>query len=230
MGADTRLAPLAELGVAVASIDYRLAPAARFPDPVLDVGSAVNFLRREGPRWNLDVARVGAWGASAGAHLALLAALAPVLPAGGDGTDRAAVAAGDVGTAGDRIDAVVNWFGAVDLVALAARSPLEQLVRPPGPEAGLLGVDDPNAALRAARAASPVNHLRADGPPVLTMHGDRDQMVPVGLSTRLHDALTLLGVDSTLVVLGGAGHEDPKFERPEILAYTAAWLRARLAS
>jgi dipeptidyl aminopeptidase/acylaminoacyl peptidase len=63
-----------------------------------------------------------------------------------------------------------------------------------------------------ARLASPVTHVSPDDPPFLIVHGDRDRVVPLDQSVRLHQALTAAGVESTLYVVKGAGHgfRDPK--------------------
>lgn len=66
----TRIArPLAARGFAVFSVDYRLAPAARFPAPLADLQQAIAWLRANAATYRLDPDAVGAWGYSAGAHL-----------------------------------------------------------------------------------------------------------------------------------------------------------------
>ena len=67
---------LAAQGVAVFVIDYRRATAGKvFPQNLEDVASALAFVRDQGPSLSLDPDRLGLLGASAGAHLAALAAL-----------------------------------------------------------------------------------------------------------------------------------------------------------
>ena len=73
--ADERLVPLARSGVAVAAVQYRLSGQASFPAPLDDARAAVRWLRAHAHDYGLDAARVGAWGASAGGHLASLLAL-----------------------------------------------------------------------------------------------------------------------------------------------------------
>ena len=71
-------------GIAVISIDYRLVTTAldgsfvnTFPVPVTDVDRAVRFVKAHASAWNLDPEHVMLAGASAGGHLAALAAAAP---------------------------------------------------------------------------------------------------------------------------------------------------------
>jgi acetyl esterase/lipase len=68
---------LAARGYALFTISYRLAKkgAKRFPEAVHDVVAAVRFLRAKAAQYRIDPERLALFGASAGAHLASLAAL-----------------------------------------------------------------------------------------------------------------------------------------------------------
>ena len=67
---------LAAHGIAVFSISYRLATKTKtFPEAVQDVLAGVQFLRGKAGGFGIDPTRIGLLGASAGAHLAALAAL-----------------------------------------------------------------------------------------------------------------------------------------------------------
>jgi acetyl esterase/lipase len=67
---------LAARGIAVFAISYRLATKARtFPEAVQDVLAGVQFIRGKASAFGIDPTRIGLLGASAGAHLAALAAL-----------------------------------------------------------------------------------------------------------------------------------------------------------
>ncbi len=60
---------------AVATVDYRLAPEARFPTAAEDCYAALEFLASEAPRLGLDVARMAVGGESAGGNLAAVVAM-----------------------------------------------------------------------------------------------------------------------------------------------------------
>ncbi|WP_116451640.1 alpha/beta hydrolase [Blastococcus litoris] len=219
--AEQRLLPVAESGVAVAAVDYRLSGQATFPAPLDDARGAVRWLRANGAEHGLDATRVGAWGASAGGHLASLLALTED--------------AGDAELGDSSVQAVVAWFAPSDLLLRDSdvpEGPLPPFVTAPLPEpsfeARLLGVQQVRDAREAARAASPVAHVRAGAPPFLLMHGDRDGLVPSGHSRRLHHALRAEGVDAGLWLLHGANHEDPAFDAPESLAAVSSFLRRHL--
>lgn len=57
---------------------------------------------------------------------------------------------------------------------------------------------------------------------------DRDRTIPGSQSRLLHNAPVRVGAESTLVTLGGTGHEDRRFEPTAQLTMTAGWLRAAL--
>jgi acetyl esterase/lipase len=67
---------LAARGIAVFSLSYRLATKGKtFPQAVQDVLAGVQFVRGKAGEFGIDPARIGLMGASAGGHLAALAAL-----------------------------------------------------------------------------------------------------------------------------------------------------------
>ena len=76
-------ADLAGRGYAVWNLDYRKLgePGAGYPGTFQDVAAAVDRLRTEAPKYDLDLHRVIAVGHSAGGHLALWAAARGRLPA-----------------------------------------------------------------------------------------------------------------------------------------------------
>ena len=79
----TLAADLAGRGYAVWNVEYRKLgePGAGYPGTFQDVGAAVDRLRAEAPKFDLDLGRVVAMGHSAGGHLALWAASRGRLPA-----------------------------------------------------------------------------------------------------------------------------------------------------
>ena len=56
------------------------------------------------------------------------------------------------------------------------------------------------------KAASPVTYVSKDDPPVLTLHGDRDALVPIGQATMLDEKMKAVGASHTLMVFEGQGH------------------------
>lgn len=64
-------------GYVTINIDYRLLDEAPFPACIEDVKCAVRWLRAHAAEYQIDPDRIGAYGHSAGAHLALMLAMAP---------------------------------------------------------------------------------------------------------------------------------------------------------
>lgn len=178
----------ASSGLAMASIDYRLSGQARFPAPLQDVKEAIAWLKANCDAYGFDGGAVGLWGASAGAHLAALAALTATGPA-------------------EQVQAVVGGYAPADLARMDEGAPPGSLVHDciGSAEEDLLGVR-PGEALELARAASPVAHVRAGAPPFLILHGQADLIVPARQSELLYEALACGGCEATLCLIDGFDH------------------------
>ncbi|MBN1154436.1 alpha/beta hydrolase [candidate division KSB1 bacterium] len=73
----TLLLDYAFQGYVTLSVEYRLVDEAPFPACIEDVKCAVRWLRAHAEKYNVDPERIGAFGHSAGAHLALMVAMTP---------------------------------------------------------------------------------------------------------------------------------------------------------
>jgi acetyl esterase/lipase len=172
---------IASHGYAVASVGYRFAPAHLFPAQFDDARAAIRFLRENAKRFDLDPARVGALGFSAGGHLALL--LGTASP-GADG----------------RVQCVVSFFGPTDLSRYATTPGIEDAFMVP-----LLGPacrTDPDVY----RKASPLARVSKDSAPVLMIHGTADLVVPIVHSELMLKKLREAGVTAELIPVCGEGH------------------------
>lgn len=187
---------VAQAGIAVASVDYRLTGEATWPAQLHDAKAAVRWLRARAGELGVDPGRIAAWGESAGGHLAELLGLT------GGHEDLE----GDLGITGSSsaVDAVVAWYAPSDLAAIPGDlgvDPHEPATR----EALLLGAPAIDVPERAAQA-SPIAHVHPDAPPFLLLHGARDRMVPCVQSERLYAALLEAGADVELDVYEDADH------------------------
>jgi acetyl esterase/lipase len=206
--------PLLADGYAVASIEYRLSSQAIFPAQIHDCKAAVRFLRANAARYHLDPNCFGAWGSSAGGHLAALLGTS-------GGVKELEGSAGNLEQS-SRVQCVCDWFGPADLTTIVAQSGPE--IKVPHdtadcPEAHLVG-GPLGENLAKARLASPTTYVNKEAPPFLIMHGDRDDAIPLAQSQQLDAALRKAGVETTLIVIHGAGHG---FGGP------AAWARPDLS-
>jgi acetyl esterase/lipase len=173
--------PLTELvknGFAVASVDYRLSPVARFPAQIHDCKAAIRFLRGSAAKYGINAERIGIAGASAGGHLVALIGV----------TNNHTVLEGDVGEYDDQsssVQAIVDYYGPTNFMTILKQSTPHGLsVRVPALKL-LLG-DEPDNAPDLARLASPVFHVDSSDPPLLLIHGDQDPQVPINQSHELH--------------------------------------------
>lgn len=205
---------LARRGYAVAGVNYRLSGVAPFPAAIEDCKCAVRWMRARAADTGVDPDRIGAWGASAGGHLALLLGCAD---------DKAGLegAGGHEGVS-SRIRAVCSWFGPTDFT----KGHREFERGGGGSVLAFLG-GTPGEKPDAYRLASPVTHISKDAPPILLMHGDRDATVPFSQSEVMHLKLKEAGVESTLFRVKNGGHgfqsvggEKAEPAMPEILEAT----------
>jgi acetyl esterase/lipase len=215
---EERLLRVAAQGLAVASVSYRFTDIATYPAQLEDGRAALSWLRANASEYGLQRDGFGAWGASAGGWIALMLALT-----GEDPSQRA--------------DTACAWFTPANLASVtsereAAGLPMPDFMegRPMARvELGLLGLDALEDDPELARDASPLSHVGDARGPILLIHGDRDGMINLAQSVAMHDALQAAGADSQLLVLPGANHEDPAFNKPAVLAATAGFLLASLS-
>jgi acetyl esterase/lipase len=192
-----------DLGYAVASINYRLAPESVFPAQLLDVKAAIRYLRANATELDLDPDRFAVIGESAGAHLAaLLGTTRDVAEFDDPSLGNSAVSSA--------VQAVVDFYGPADLTTSDAQRALNPACpSEPDPNIALLLGASPAAAPDLAAAASPVTYLHPDQdlPPFFIAHGDADCVVPYQQSVQLHEAIEAAAPGrSQLNVVPGSGH------------------------
>lgn len=188
---------LLSAGYGVASAGYRLSQEALFPAQIEDCRAAVRWLRANAERYNLDPHRFGAWGPSAGGHLAALLGTAHHV--------REWDCLGDNQEWSSAVQAVCDWFGPTDFLRMNDAPGAMDHDAPDSPESQLVGGPIQENRDRVARA-NPITYVAPGAPPFLIVHGDRDDLVPLNQSELLHAALQQAGMTSTLIVVKGAGH------------------------
>jgi acetyl esterase/lipase len=212
-GSPDGLAPhgrqLASRGIFAVSAGYRLIGqgAARIDDCIADVRRAVEHFSRLAARRGLDSSRLASGGSSAGAHLALVAAM--IAPDGPFPAPEPGVAA------------VVALNPVVDLLAYSPeqRQSLEQ-----------------GAGIAAGKAVeySPIEFVRPGNPPVLIQHGTCDEVAPIGQARRFRDVMVQAGNDCILLEYERAGHAfhypGPDGHFDDVIDATAEFLLDRLAA
>jgi acetyl esterase/lipase len=191
---DMPVLQLAKAGYFAASIEYRLSNVAKWPAQIQDCKLGVRWLRANAAKYHVDPNRIGAWGGSAGGHLvACLGTMADVKDYEGDG--------GYPGVS-SAVQAVVDFFGPTDFT-----DPRIDLYPPSSVRLaeGLFGVShDQNPELW--KSGSPTAYVKAGDPPILIVHGDADQVVPVAQAILFDAALTQAGVPHQLIIVKNGGH------------------------
>lgn len=221
---------LLDRGIAVASVNYRLtseegewggAPVV-WPAQIHDVKAAVRFLRASAPQLGLDRCAVGAWGSSAGGHLAAMMAVSSGVGhlEGGVGLHTAW---------GSAVLVAADYYGPSDLLAMNG-----DVTNPPGsiidhdvwfsPESRLVGWDEPGQGIgdirnnignpaapypqlvALTRSASPALLVDAGDAPLFIGHGAQDTSVPTLQSVRIADAYAAASVPFEILIDPDAGH------------------------
>jgi len=197
------LLPYMEMGWNVVNVEYRLAKVSQAPAAVEDCLCALRWVIRNAKQYGFDTSKIVVSGGSAGGHLALTTGLIPASA----GLDRQCP-----GTEELKVAAIVNWFGITDVADLLD-----------GPNMRAYAVQWlgslPNR-VEIAKRVSPLTYVRPGIPPIISIQGDADPVVPYTHSVRLQDALAKAGVDHELITIAGGRHGN--FTRAENLrAFTA---------
>ncbi len=206
--------PFTERGYVVFEVVHGSQPKYTIPEILDHVQRAVRYVRANASRFGIDPEKLGVTGGSAGGHLSLMLGLAPEP---GDTSAKDPVEREPA-----RVQAVacffpptdfLNWGqpgqNALDLPHLKfvyAAFDFRRFDQQTGrferlPEAERIEIE---------RRMSPVYHVSPDDPPVLIIHGDADQLVPLQQAELIIDRLKEAGVKCKLVVKKGAGHGWPQ--------------------
>ncbi|HEX4072587.1 MAG TPA: alpha/beta hydrolase [Planctomycetaceae bacterium] len=184
----------AAAGFVAASVNYRLSREAPFPAGLYDCQAAVRWLRAHAGEYHLDPNRIGAYGNSAGGHLALLLGL--LGPSSGldeQGGPFPAEASG--------VQAVVSDSGTIDLVAEHKNGTIRTVIE------RFLGGPPDQKRLAEYQAASPINHLAGKTPPLLLIYGEADNQVDARTADHLVSELSHRGQrEISYFRLAGVGH------------------------
>lgn len=194
--------PYLEMGFIVVNVEYRVAKISLAPAAVEDCLCALHWIGRNAKQYGFDLSKLVVTGASAGGHLALTTALIP----SSTGFDNGCAHADDPDWTGPwsdvrpKVAAVINWFGITDVAQMLHGNGVRSYA------VSWLG-DAPDRDDLAKRL-SPLTYVRAGLPPILTVHGDADHVVPYSDATRLHEALNKAAVKNQLVTIYGGDHGD----------------------
>jgi acetyl esterase/lipase len=197
--------PFLERGWTVVNVEYRMASTALAPAAVEDTRCALRWVFRNAQQWRFDTSKIVLTGHSAGGHLSLITAMLPAE----SGLDNQCYGTEKIGVA-----AVINWFGITDVNDVIKGPNLKNYAA--------MWMGSQVNADEIARRVSPLTYVSAGVPPILTIHGDKDDVVPYTHATRLHEALEKAKAPNQLLTIKGGGHGG--FTQAEYVAsYDAIW-------
>ena len=190
--------PYLEMGWAVVNVGYRLARVSLAPGAVEDTRCALRWVMENAEKYNFDTDKIVLTGRSAGGHLSLITGMLPA----SSSLDRRCLGRDDL-----KVAAIVNWFGITDVDDLLEGENMQSYA--------VTWLGSQSDRHEIARRVSPLSYVRPGLPPVLTIHGDADRVVPYDHAVRLHRALDESGVPNQLVTIPGGKHG--RFSRAELL-------------
>jgi acetyl esterase/lipase len=174
---------LAADGYAVFALDYRHAPAFRYPIALNDVRSEIALIVNNAAAYRADRTRMAILGHSSGGELAELCAFAPYAP----------------------FRALISYSGAIDLVNGYKIPPRPDPIDVRQVITAYMGAT-PDEDPQGYRSASPIYQVRSGLPPTLLIYADRDHVVDFASAEMFKDALRSKGADVTFVELPWTEH------------------------
>ncbi|MEP6945933.1 MAG: alpha/beta hydrolase [Acidobacteriota bacterium] len=198
--------PFLERGWRVVDVEYRMASNSLAPAAVEDTRCALRWVFRNAKQYNFDTTKIVLMGHSAGGHLSLISGMLPEKTP----LDNNCYADEKYGDPKIKVAAIVNWFGISDVNDLIQGPNLKNYA--------MMWIGSQKNADEIAKSVSPLTYVRAGLPPVITIHGDKDDVVPYTQATRLKEALDRVGVKNQLYTVKGGGHG--QFTREQ---YIPAW-------
>ncbi|SJL84506.1 alpha/beta hydrolase [Vibrio palustris] len=222
---------LAQAGFVVAAVEYRVLPHT-FPAPLVDGKSAVRFLRANAEAYNIDVARIGVLGNSAGGWLAEMM---------GATNEEVEFDKGWFLEQPSTVNAVATLYGISNLLNIGegyegkANASHQQANVPEALLINGLAFHDKlggtiNSDKPKALFASPLGHMRAGLPPFLIMHGSNDSLVSPVQGAQLFEALKEHGHNPEYYLIEGADHGDESWYQDATIKIIVEWFCQQLMS
>lgn len=205
---------LAESGILVASIDFRMPPEAPYPASLADINLAVRWLKARARTYGSRPDWVGSIGTSSGGHQVLLAAMRPNDPR------YAALPLAEMGQIDARVAFVISGWGVLDpllryhLAKAAGNAELLENHHAFWGDEATMSEGSPPAILDRGE--------KVDLPPALVLGGDSDEWVPLETMQRLVQGWKKGGGEVELQLYPGAkhgfmtGNPDAPYARPAL--------------
>jgi acetyl esterase/lipase len=208
-----QLLPYLSLGWAVINVEYRLARNSPAPAAVEDCRCALRWATYHAKEYGLDPAKFVLTGSSAGGHLSLITGMLPAESIFNRECPTDPSTRWREGAEPEvKVAAIVNWYGITDVNEL--------LEGPNAKHYAMEWLGSLSNRQELAKQVSPINYVRAGIPPIITIHGDQDDIVPYTQAVRLHTSLEKAGVANQLITIPGGKHGG--FKRQDLVSSFAA--------
>ena len=186
-------------GFACISLGYTLSPKAVYPQPVIEIKKAVEYIKRHAEQLHINPDKIILWGGSAGAHLAALAAYSHdtgYLYRESDFSDSS-------------VNMLVLWYGCHSFFI---GKQLDNWIYK-----NFFGTDDLSEASESIILSNPGCHVTENAPYTILQHGLIDAVVPYKQSVYLYNTIkTIAGEDRCRLYLSeNCDHADVKLFAPD---------------
>jgi acetyl esterase len=189
---------LAESGIFVAAIDFRMPPEASYPASLADINLATRWLKANAREFRSRADWVGSFGTSSGGHQVLLAAMRPEDPRYSE------LWLADAPALDARLAFVISGWGVLDPLLryeLAKKTGNAELLENHhqfwGDETAMAEANPPRMLDRGEKV---------DLPPALVFGGDKDEWVPVEVMKKFVADYRKAGGEAELQLYEGANH------------------------
>ncbi len=181
------------------------------------VNMGIRFVKQHAAEYKIDPERLGLTGASAGGHLATLAAVTPQ-----DGKPDSNEPELKQST---KIRAAAVFFPPTDFLDWNGKPADAQTLGDLYFVGGVKGHSEEEIKARALEL-SPARMIKGVPIPFLLVHGDADPLVPLQQSQKMVEAIKAAGGSAELIVKKGGGH--PWMTLPEEVKIMADWFDQHL--
>jgi acetyl esterase/lipase len=190
--------PFIAEGMNVVNVEYRMSSVSLAPAAVEDCRCALRWVFRHSQEYGFDTSKLVLDGHSAGGHLSLVTGMLDA----DAGFDNNCPGKEDL-----RVAAIINYFGITDVPdVLQGKNQQDWAVTWFG------SLPD---KMDLAKRLSPLTYARSGLPPIITIHGTNDALVPYEEAVKLHEALDRVGAPNELITIHGGGHGSQFWSRED---------------
>lgn len=211
---------MCQKGYTVAIVEYRSSDIAPFPAQIKDVKDAIRFMKKYADAYDVDVSRIALWGDSSGGHTAVMAGITGEREMQGEENEEIS----------SEVNCVIDWFGPVNIIEMVTESGNSYYDEPNSPLGDFIGHKKVSENIEVAQRTNILKYIykKYETPPMLIMHGDKDQIVPFTQSLRLYKEMKEKNKDVRFICVKNAGHGNGGFSNERILQIVDQFIREKL--